>query len=700
MNLPPLLMGATLLFWSWQVDLFHVGAILAIVFEGTRLTRFRWQSTEDELNRLWNLVTLVFLAAAVFAFTSNDGPLAFSQMFDNPGFNTSRLAGESSQKTAASLIQWMPIIFFPFLLAVALSRQNTVRLKVLSLIARRQKTVRELPALANYEIHIGWVYFAVCLVSSSINSRNDRSFFAGLSALVIWALWTRRSRRFALPLWAVTAAAACLLAYWGQNRLGELRLFVENFTPQWNWRTGGRKGNPDESRTAIGQIGRIKGSGKIVVRMQPKYGTPAPTLLRTASYRFYRSPIWASGNPREEAGYPGSFDTLTSPLHSSLWTLRSSGATNEVQISSYLEDGVDLLPLPLGTARLENLSAFNVRTNNLGTVIVEGPGVVLFDAVFGSDGSIDGAPQEFDRFVPSRELEAIEQVISEMCLEEKGTNTQAKLRAVSAFFQDNFEYSLWLRGGFNRNEIPTPLTRFLLETRAGHCEYFATATVLLLRELDIPARYAVGWAVEEASGSGYVVRERHAHAWCLYYDQADGQWHDFDTTPASWVEAENDRASMFEFLSDFWGRIKFELAKIRWGQSNLRQYVGWIIGPMLVFLLYRLLRRKPGDRPSGENARADRQPARFGLDSEFYLVERELAQVGFIRAVGETQRQFMERAVRDARVAALKDSLPALLRAHYRLRFDPLGLTSEEREALKLRVHEAIERLGRARKTG
>jgi transglutaminase-like putative cysteine protease len=46
----------------------------------------------------------------------------------------------------------------------------------------------------------------------------------------------------------------------------------------------------------------------------------------------------------------------------------------------------------------------------------------------------------------------------------------------------------------------TPLARFLLRTRSGHCEYFATATVLLLRQLGIPARYAVGYAVHEASG--------------------------------------------------------------------------------------------------------------------------------------------------------------------------------------------------------
>ena len=94
------------------------------------------------------------------------------------------------------------------------------------------------------------------------------------------------------------------------------------------------------------------------------------------------------------------------------------------------------------------------------------------------------------------------------------------------------------RGRRNGSRANTPLTRFLLTSRSGHCEYFATATVLLLRQLGIPARYAVGYYVHEPAGSGYVVRERDAHAWCLAWNRQTGSWDDFDTTPASWVAIE------------------------------------------------------------------------------------------------------------------------------------------------------------------
>ena len=195
---------------------------------------------------------------------------------------------------------------------------------------------------------------------------------------------------------------------------------------------------------------------------------------------------------------------------------------------------------------------------------------------------------------------ADKKIIAEMQLGGKTTNQM--IRAVSAFFQDRFTYSLWQKTRYGRG-ASSPLTEFLTGTnRSGHCEYFATATTLLLRQLGIPTRYAVGWSVQEMKGTTGVIRERHAHAWCLYW--LNDQWHDLDTTPGSWVAAENRRASMFQFLGDAWSRLKFEFLKWKAGQSTLRDYIWWIVGPMLLFLLYRLLRRKDGKRARAKSAAA------------------------------------------------------------------------------------------------
>ena len=150
-----------------------------------------------------------------------------------------------------------------------------------------------------------------------------------------------------------------------------------------------------------------------------------------------------------------------------------------------------------------------------------------------------------DLFVPTNETPALDHVISEIKI--STTNENQILQSVYGFFQNNFTYSIWQGKDKLATTNETPLARFLLNSRSGHCEYFATATVLLMRELKIPARYAVGYAVHEKSGHGYVVRERDAHAWCLVWNkQAKNMGDDFDTTPASWVAEEGKRAPIMQ----------------------------------------------------------------------------------------------------------------------------------------------------------
>ena len=127
---------------------------------------------------------------------------------------------------------------------------------------------------------------------------------------------------------------------------------------------------PRQSKTALGQIGRLKGSSKIVIRLEPKDGSRAPTLLREASYRTWKGPVWYSELARDkfEGVYPA-------PDHTT-WVLLP-GKTNSaaVNIACYLPGRSGLLPLPPGTGRLENLSAWVVQKSDLGAVLAEGPGL-------------------------------------------------------------------------------------------------------------------------------------------------------------------------------------------------------------------------------------------------------------------------------------------------------------------------------------
>ena len=61
-----------------------------------------------------------------------------------------------------------------------------------------------------------------------------------------------------------------------------------------------------------------------------------------------------------------------------------------------------------------------------------------------------------------------------------------------------------------------PIENFLLESRAGHCELFASALAALCRSSGINARVIAGYAASEydEASDTFTVRQADAHAWC------------------------------------------------------------------------------------------------------------------------------------------------------------------------------------------
>ena len=88
-----------------------------------------------------------------------------------------------------------------------------------------------------------------------------------------------------------------------------------------------------------------------------------------------------------------------------------------------------------------------------------------------------------------------------------------------------------------------------------------------------------------------------------------------------------------------------------------------------------------------------RQSARWknapGIDSEFYLLERKLRREGLQRHFFETPAQWARRVAQEKQIS----SMPLILRLHYKYRFDPQGLASDERDQLKSLVHSAVQSL-------
>ncbi len=97
------------------------------------------------------------------------------------------------------------------------------------------------------------------------------------------------------------------------------------------------------------------------------------------------------------------------------------------------------------------------------------------------------------------------------------------------FLRTQYRYTLDLTG----NNGDDPLPKFLFDTKAGHCEYFASAMAVMLRTLGIPSREVNGFLPGEYNelGGDYIVRASDAHSWVeAYFPGSD--WVVFDPTPA------------------------------------------------------------------------------------------------------------------------------------------------------------------------
>ena len=125
------------------------------------------------------------------------------------------------------------------------------------------------------------------------------------------------------------------------------------------------------------------------------------------------------------------------------------------------------------------------------------------------------------------------------------TDTKSKIEAVRKYLWANHQYSL------ETDVAPGDrIANFLLNKRSGHCQFFASSAVLLLRCMGVPARYVTGFYAHESADEGVsIVRQCDAHAWTEVWTEHDG-WITFDPTPSGGMPGQANRVSGFEKMWD------------------------------------------------------------------------------------------------------------------------------------------------------
>jgi transglutaminase-like putative cysteine protease len=160
---------------------------------------------------------------------------------------------------------------------------------------------------------------------------------------------------------------------------------------------------------------------------------------------------------------------------------------------------------------------------------------------------------------------------------------------LAGVLRTSFSYTLANPSGAAAN----PLQDFLEHSRAGHCEYFASALALMLRHRGVPARVALGYRLGPwiEQGGYFLVTQDQAHSWVEYYDPASAGWRVADPTPAG-PPAGLDPGAVMAALARWTDTLRFrwernvvrfsdedQLAGAGWAWTRLQALGGWRPGP-------------------------------------------------------------------------------------------------------------------------
>ncbi|THB71450.1 MAG: transglutaminase domain-containing protein [Desulfovibrio sp.] len=687
MSAPPLLLAATLAFWGYMTGLWFQAVLMALLLEAPRVFDRRIRLDRTNVVRAADTSLVLFLMAATYLFLTPQ-PRQLYFMF------------QPRDLFFLVLGEWMPMCLFPLALVQRWGDKDSVLLadlfyflkpmrffSKLRLFRARQKTQPQAPLQAGARVNLDLPYLGVVVLAAGCADNRAQWYYFALALITGWALWSARPKRSAPWAFFTALAVAVAIGWPTQAALHQMQEMVRERSRDWPT-------DPLARSSSMGDIGELKLSHDVVLRLSLDQGpVTLPLLLREGTYNYYNGEQWMAMDAElldvpEDTNFPHAWDLLdqTGPA-----------LAPESRITVYLTftRRSGLLALPLGTTRIEGLPVGSLQRSTMGQVKAEStPGLAAYQAWFDSMAPWDAPPVRADIFIPEDDRAAVAQAALEAGLgdmaytgavaEADPALAQLQANVIRAYFAREFTYSL-ARDSRPESGQTSVLAHFLTHSRAGYCEHFATASVMLLRHVGIPARYVTGYAAHEYDpGRDLVlVRGNHGHAWVLYWDGE--RWRELDPTPPVWVASESAEAPLWQSLADFRSRAVFFFAKLRWLEQGktIKTVLTWLLPPLILFLAFRLITRGKFRFTRRSKARQGDAPLP-GADSPLFRVEEVLA-----RRIGPRPQ------CRPLSGWILEHGGASLTRAaelHNRHRFDPQGLPSSDRKELHRLVDQWLAR--------
>lgn len=335
------------------------------------------------------------------------------------------------------------------------------------------------------------------------------------------------------------------------------------------------------------------------------------------------------------------------------------------------------------------------------------------------------------------------------------SNIYGTAKAIERYFSmsGDFAYSLELDPP---DPSLDPIEDFVLNQRKGHCQYFAAATLVMMRQSGIPTRLVIGYKPRHFNSRGqyFWVQQRDAHAWVeglfsaadLANSELNGfitpntyYWVRFDGTPALesedeiieqpnafqdyaqrlWkgyvldareIAGENnlyaplDQGSkdFYMQLADQWRDAKSNLMSGRFGEQGISIGFAWplailifVIG-VLAILAWQFVRYLPRFAPKFAKRLGIGQRASDYRQPFFARCALLLNRMGFKRSHHETPQELTASAAEYMKNRGHTDStewLATITQTYYRLRYKPSESLTSQDEA---DVHLALKNLERS----
>lgn len=304
----------------------------------------------------------------------------------------------------------------------------------------------------------------------------------------------------------------------------------------------------------LDSLGRIRENREVVLRLAYDL-PPAPQELRlkAGAHDRFSGVAWsrAEGTARSLVRRPGNPDFELSPV----------AAPTGVDI--WLEPLIPLrLVLPLNAARVD-VGSYALLLGSGGTVDVSvaARGVLRYRARLAAQPVLLAPEPDLSPDSPVLDTRGVTPEMAALAAAAMGGGSVLeRATALEAHLMESYSYTLDFVGRSGK----TSLEDFLFKYQAGHCEYFASSMVLLLRSQGIAARLVTGFLGADYNPieGYYMVRQSNSHAWVEAYLPGVG-WRTFDPTPAVGRPVSN-RGSFWTVLSQ-----AFDYLTFRWDRYVL-----------------------------------------------------------------------------------------------------------------------------------